>query len=115
MPLGVTLIFDAKPPSTFAGDWNRGGPRNHGAFQVNLWTFGSSPDPDVFRNYFVSKFIDWATDRHSAVNSNYAGIDDPVIDNAMQKGASSFDPEVRGRCYKVVQGQLNKQAYWLIL
>jgi len=114
-PLGVTLIFDAKPPSTFGGDWNHGGPRNHGAFQVNLWTFGSSPDPDVFRNYFVSKFIDRATNKHSAVNSNYAGIDDPVIDNAMQKGASSFDQKVRARWYKVVQEQLNKEAYWVIL
>ncbi len=114
-PFLKKMIFDAKPPSTFAGDWNHGGPRNHGAFQVNLWTFGGSPDPDVFRNYFVSKFIDRATNKHSAVDLNDAGIDDPVIDNAMQKGANSFDPKVRARWHKVVQERLNKQAYWVIL
>ena len=113
--LGVTLNFDAKPPSTFAGDWNHQGPRNLGALQVNLWTFGSSPDPDAFRNYFVSKFIDRATDKHSAVNSNYAGIDDPVIDNAMRRGASSFDQKVRARWYRMMQERLNKQAYRVIL
>jgi ABC-type transport system substrate-binding protein len=113
--LGVTMTLVADPPSQFAGDWDHNGPRNHGSFQVNMWTIGNAPDPDNLKVLFVSKFVDRAQATHSANNQNYAGIQDTVIDQGFKKGATTFVPSERAKWYKVVQQRLNKQAYWVVL
>jgi ABC-type transport system substrate-binding protein len=113
--LGVTMTLIADPPPLFAGDWDHNGPRNHGAFQVNMWTFGSAVDPDGLKTLLQSKFIDRAQSTHSAVNTNFSGIQDKIIDQGMKKGAATFDPKLRAKYYKQVQERLNQQAYWVML
>lgn len=113
--IGVHATLSTMPASAFTADWNGNGPRNRGNFQVSLWAFGNAPDPDNLHFYFVSKFIDRAQSTHSAINANYSGIDNKLIDQGMAKGAASFDPKVRARWYKQVQEQLNIGAYWVVL
>jgi peptide/nickel transport system substrate-binding protein len=113
--IGVHATLDAVPASEFGADWDHGGPRNRGAFQVSLWAFGNAPDPDNLHFYFESSFIDRTKQTHSAINTNYAGIQDPIIDRGMQKGAGTFDPAQRARWYRQVQEELNKKAYWTVL
>jgi peptide/nickel transport system substrate-binding protein len=113
--LGVQTTLNTVPASAFAADWDHNGPRNHGNFQVELWAFGNAPDPDNLKVLFESKFIDRTQTTHSAINDNYSGIDNPLIDEGMAKGATSFNPKVRAKWYKIVQEQLNKGAYWVML
>jgi ABC-type transport system substrate-binding protein len=113
--LGVSMTEHTTPPSSFAADWQSGGPRNHGQFQVELWAIGNAPDPDNLKFYFESQFIDRAQTTHSAINANYSGIDNPKIDKAMSAAATSFDNKVRTKNYKTVQELLNQNAYWIDL
>jgi peptide/nickel transport system substrate-binding protein len=113
--LGVTPSERTMPASAFVADWQGNGPRNHGAFQVELWAIGNAPDPDALKYYFESQFIDRNQSTHSAINANYSGIDNPAIDTAMQAGANSFDKKVRTKEYAIVQQQLNQNAYWVML
>jgi ABC-type transport system substrate-binding protein len=113
--IGVQATLLTSPASQFASDWDHNGPRNHGAFQVSLWAFGNAPDPDNLHTYFESAFIDRNQSKHSAINVNYSGIQDPIIDHALQKGATSFDPKVRAKWYTIFQEELNKGAYWTVL
>lgn len=110
--IGVTAHLFALPASQFAADWATGGPRNHGDFQVSLWAFGNAPDPDSLKTLLQSQFIDRLQKTHSAVNANYSGIDDKIIDQGMEKAATTFNRKTRAKYYKQVQEELNKQAYW---
>jgi ABC-type transport system substrate-binding protein len=113
--LGVRATLSTVPGSLILADWGRNGPLIHGNFMVSLWAFGQSPDPDGLKTYFESQFIDRRQSQHADIDSNFAGIQNKQIDQGMKKGATSFDPKVRARWYRLVQEQLNKGAYWVPL
>ncbi len=113
--IGVQANLVTVPASLILADWNANGPLIHGNFMVSLWAFGQSPDPDGLHNYFESRFIDRLNQQHADVDSNFAGIRNHLIDEGMQKGATSFSLKVRGKWYTIVQQQLSKGAYWVPL
>lgn len=113
--LGVHATLTTVPPSLILADWGQNGPLIHGNFMVSLWAFGQSPDPDGLHNYFESRFIDRTKTNHSAVNANFAGIRNHLIDEGMTKGAASFNPKVRAKWYRIVQEQMSQGAYWVPL
>jgi ABC-type transport system substrate-binding protein len=113
--LGVHATVTTVPGSLILADWDRNGPLIRGNYMVSLWAFGQSPDPDGLHNYFQSQFIDRLQSKHSAINANYAGIRNKLIDQGMRKGATTFDRKQRARWYRIVQEQLNQGAYWVPL
>ncbi|HEY8686971.1 MAG TPA: ABC transporter substrate-binding protein, partial [Chloroflexota bacterium] len=114
--LGVNVTINFSPASKFFSDWATGSELNHGAFQVALFGFSGSPDPDQIKYNVVSQYIDREKQDHSSpLNDNYAGIHDRAIDKAMVAGGAAVSPKVRARQYAIVQQRLNQQAYWIPL
>lgn len=114
--LGVNVNINFSPPSKFFSDWATGSELNHGEFQVALFAFTGSPDPDQIKYNVKSEYIDREKQDHSSpLNDNYSGIRDRAIDQAMTKGAVSTSPKVRAQQYAIVQRRLNQQAYWIPL
>jgi peptide/nickel transport system substrate-binding protein len=114
--LGVNVTINFTPASKFFSDWATGSELNHGAFQVALFGFSGSPDPDQIKYNVVSQYIDREKQDHSSpLNDNYAGIHDRAIDKAMVAGGAAVSPKVRARQFAIVQERLNQQAYWIPL
>jgi ABC-type transport system substrate-binding protein len=63
-----------------------------GQYQANAWRQFSSPDPDGDSQWW-----------HSSSSLNFANIDDPEIDAALETGRESDDPEVRAEAYATLQ------------
>lgn len=97
------------------GDWDHHGILAHGAFQVAMHGFSTSPEPDGNKTVFESQFIDRRKTVHSAVNQNYSGIDDPLLDRAFAAAGKSLNPAVRRRNYYAIQRELNQHADWIML
>jgi peptide/nickel transport system substrate-binding protein len=114
--LGVDVNINFSPTNRFFSDWATGSELNHGAFQVALFGFTGSPDPDQIKYNLQSQYIDREKQVHtSPLNVNYAGIHDAAIDKAMNTGAASIVPAVRKAAYAIVQQRVNQQAYWVPL
>jgi peptide/nickel transport system substrate-binding protein len=114
--LGVNVSVNFSPASKFFSDWATGSELNHGAFQVALFGFTGSPDPDQIKYNIVSKYIDREKQDHSSpLDDNYSAIHDSAIDKAMAAGGAAISPKVRAQQYKVVQQRINQQAYWIPL
>jgi peptide/nickel transport system substrate-binding protein len=113
--IGVRGALDTIPASHFFGQWGTNGPLARGDFQVAMFAFLGGSDPDGLKTNMVSTYIDRQARNHSSVNGNYAGIQDPAIDEAFRTGAGSFDPKVRQAAYSRMQEVMNQKAYWVPL
>jgi peptide/nickel transport system substrate-binding protein len=114
--LGVNVTIYYSPPDKFFSDWATGSELNHGAFQVAVFGFTGSPDPDQIKYDLVSTYIDREKQDHSSpLNINFAGIRDHGIDVAFKQGAIATSSKARATAYDYVQQRLNQQAYWVPL
>jgi len=114
--LGVNVSINFSPANKFFSDWATGSELNHGEFQIALFGFSGSPDPDQIKYDVVSQYIDREKQDHSSpLNINFAGIRDRAIDKAMAAGGAAINPKVRAQQYAVVQRRMNQQAYWVPL
>lgn len=113
--LGVKVVPNLVPATTFFSGWAQGGPLNHGKFQVALFTFSGSPDPDTFKYELQSKYIDRTAKVHASINENYAGIRDPVLDAAFNRASATLNRATREREYNTIQARLNQRSYWISL
>lgn len=111
--LGVTMTFDTT--TALLGTWEKDGRLAHGNYQISLWTEASGADPDAFKAYFDSKYIDRIKTTHSAINANFSGIENKLIDQGLQRGASTFNQKQRAKWYRQVQVAMVKGAYWVPL
>lgn len=114
--LGVNVNVNFSPGNKFFSDWATGSELNHGEFQVALFGFTGSPDPDQIKYNVQSQYIDREKQDHSSpLSVNYAGIRDRAIDRAMNAGGAAINPRVRAQQYAIVQRRMNQQAYWIPL
>lgn len=113
--IGVDLSPHFVPLSVFLAGWDRGGIMVHGAFQVGMFAWGASPDPDYLKFMTQSRYIDREQTTHANLNRNYAGIHDQLIDRDFDRGAHSFNRVIRYRNYAAIQLELDKLAYWICL
>jgi peptide/nickel transport system substrate-binding protein len=111
--LGIKTVITSQPDDTLFGTWADNGTLAHGRFQVALFSWVGSPDPDSWVNEMASRYVDRRQSTHSDLNQNYAGFTDSVIDGGFRRGASTYDPAQRAAAYHAVQQQLNRQAYWI--
>jgi ABC-type transport system substrate-binding protein len=113
--IGVELNPHFVPLSAFLAGWNSGGLMAHGAFQVGMFAWGASPDPDYLKFMTQSRYIDREQSVHVSLNRNYAGIHDALIDRDFNRAARSFNRTIRYRNYAAIQSEMNKRAYWICL
>ncbi len=114
--LGVKTNVQQAPASKLFGEYDKGGILSHGAFQVALFAFVGSPDPDQLKGNLMSTRIDrFAATKSIGVNGNDAGIKDPTIDAALHKEAGTFDKKVRQAAFTTIQVRINQNAYWIPL
>jgi peptide/nickel transport system substrate-binding protein len=113
--IGVTATLDTVPGNTMFTDWNHNGPLQHGRFQVALWGYLGAPDPDILRYMIDSRFIDRLKSTHAAANNNVAGIQNKVIDRALNDQARAFNTRTRAAAWKSIQEQMVQNAYWVPL
>ncbi len=113
--LGVKLNPQYIPSSRLFGAWTDDGTMDHGDFQVAMSAITNAPDPDALKFFMESRFIDRVKRVHATINSNSAGIRDPVIDRAFERAANDSNREVRKRNYYTVQERMTQQAYWVLL
>jgi peptide/nickel transport system substrate-binding protein len=113
--LGVTFVPTYIPASKLFADWNAGAPPHLGTFQIAMWTDVSNPDPNAYVISLDSKFIDREKTVHSATNGNFAAVHNKLIDQAFKNGAQTLSKSVRAKWYKILQEQVNMNAYWICL
>jgi peptide/nickel transport system substrate-binding protein len=113
--IGVQVTPNYVPASKLFAGYTQAGPLNQGQFQVAMFAFTGSPEPDSFKYELASKYIDRDQSTHSAINENYSGIKDPSIDQAFSAASGTFDNSVRTKNYDYVQERLTKQSYWITL
>ncbi len=115
--LGVKAnVMQVPAASKLFAEYDKGGILSHGAFQVALFAFTGSPDPDNLKGDVLSTRIDrFAATKSIGVNGNNAGIKDPTIDAAIHKEAGSFDKKVRQAAFNTIQVRINQNAYWIPL
>ena len=114
--LGIKANVQQAPSSKLFGEYAGGGILSHGAFQVALFAFVGSPDPDQLRGNLLSTRIDrFAATKSIQVNGNDAGIKDPTIDAAFKKESGTFTKSVRQAAFNTIQVRINQNAYWIPL
>jgi peptide/nickel transport system substrate-binding protein len=113
--IGVTTHLKTVLASLFLADWDRNGPLYHGNFQIDLWSIATGPDPDAFHTIWGSQFIDRLKSQHSAIDLNFSGIENKLIDQGLEKGAATLNPKERKKWYTQVQVAMAKGAYWVPL
>lgn len=111
--LGVKLRTTPQSAAVLLGSWDEDGTLDRGNFQVALFSWVGSPDPDSWRNELAGGYIDRQHALHSDINENYSGFRDGVIDAALRAGSGTYNNARRAAAYKKVQMEMNQQAYWV--
>ncbi|HEX6509218.1 MAG TPA: ABC transporter substrate-binding protein [Chloroflexota bacterium] len=113
--IGVNVTPYFIPATTYFADYAHDGTLVRGNFQVGMWGYNGSPDPDQWKYNMVSSYIDRRASVHAAINENDAGIRDTAIDKAFTAAARSLSHAVRAKNYATVQNEINKKSYWIPL
>jgi ABC-type transport system substrate-binding protein len=113
--IGVKVNPNYVPSTKLFGDWNSGGILQHGAFQVAMHGYSTSPEPDGNRSTLTTPFIDRRATNHSLSNANASGISDKLIDREMGVAEHSISSSVRRNAYYAVQVEMDKLAHWIML
>jgi ABC-type transport system substrate-binding protein len=113
--LHVQVVPNFVPASKLFAGWDQGGTLDHGQYQVAMFAFLGQPDPDQLKYNLQSRFVDRTAKTHAAINENYAGIRDSVLNRAFNQAAGTVSSSARARQYAAAQARLNQQAYWVPL
>lgn len=111
--IGVRFHPRYMPASALFTDYASGSPLYTGKYQVFISALGLPPDPAAYSAQFETQFIDRIKKIHSAIDVNFAGIHDPVIDEAFTHASHTLDAAARQQWYNRWQEETNKKAYWV--
>jgi ABC-type transport system substrate-binding protein len=101
--------------SSLLGGWSQGGVADRGKFQVAMFAYLGSPDPDQYKFNLESRYCDRRARTHSIVNGNYSCVRDGLIDRSFTAAARTLNAPARARIYAAVGREVNAQAYWVPL
>jgi peptide/nickel transport system substrate-binding protein len=87
--IGVDLELEFLPASNFFG---KQGPLQQGSFQVGMYTWLASPDPDVSMLYNTRSI---PTQDNGFVGQNYPRYSNPKVDDLLTRGASEPSTDKR--------------------
>jgi ABC-type transport system substrate-binding protein len=111
--LGCKVNQQPAPASKFFGQYNEGGTLATGKFQIGLFTWQVSPDPDGQKAFFEYKYCDRAQATHSPVNQNYSCINDPKYTSLFTKADSTVDNKVRTADYYQIEHLFATEVPWI--
>jgi peptide/nickel transport system substrate-binding protein len=111
--LGCKVNQQPEPASKFFGQYNEGGTLATGKFQIGLFTWQVSPDPDGQKAFFEYKYCDRAQATHSPVNQNYSCINDPKYTSLFTKADSTVDNKVRTADYYQIEHLFATEVPWI--
>lgn len=112
--LNVKITWTYGPVSKLFAEYAKGGTFDTGNFQVAMFAFLGSPDPDYLKFDLESKYIDrFAAVKNSTTNGNYSGIKDKIVDRGFEQGARSYSKAVRTKAYGAAFTELNKTVPWI--
>lgn len=106
--LGIQVQTHYYDIGTFFGVYTRGGILATGQYDLALFTYANSPEPDDEYEVFSSSQIPSAQQPDLG---NYARIDDPVIDQALSQGRDTVTFSQRVTAYHRFLERLAQQAY----
>jgi peptide/nickel transport system substrate-binding protein len=106
--VGIAVQISYYPLSTFFGVYTRGGILATGAYDMALFTYANSPEPDDEYAVFHSSQI---PDSVHPDLGNYGRVNDPIIDQALQQGRDAVSFPDRVAAYHHFLHRLAEQAY----
>ncbi len=106
--LGIQVSVTTYPLSTFFDVYTKGGILATGAYDMSLFTYANSPEPDDEYSVFHSSQIPNAD---SPMFSNYARVNDAVIDAALIQGRNTVVFADRVTAYHRFLERLAQQVY----
>lgn len=113
--LGITVAPNYVTGDALLGSWSQGGILAHGAFQVAMFAYVGSPDPEQYRYNLQSSYCDRIARVHSTLNGNGSCVRDTGIDRAFNAAAQTFNAGAKAADYAAVQRAVNQSAYWIPL
>ena len=113
--LGVKVKPNYVSASKLLAGWDQGGIAVHGDFQVAMFAYLGSPDPDQYKFNLQSRYCDRTARIHSTINGNNSCVHDPLIDGSLSAAARSFSVAARAADYAAIARQINIRAYWIPL
>jgi ABC-type transport system substrate-binding protein len=82
----------------YLGTWASGGVVARGQYEVGLWDWTLTPDPQSAASYLASDRI--PPGAGPAPGFNYGRFQDPEIDSALSAGAATLDGPARAAAYR---------------
>ncbi len=106
--LGIQVQLTTYTLSTFFDVYTKGGILATGAYDIALFTYANSPEPDDEYAVFHSSQI---PDADHPTLSNYARIHDPVLDDTLTQGRNTIAFSNRVTAYHRFLERLAQQVY----
>jgi len=106
--VGIAVQISYYPLNTFFGVYTRGGILATGAYDMALFTYANSPEPDDEYAVFHSSQI---PDSIHPDLGNYGRVNDPIIDQSLQQGRDAISFPDRAAAYHRFLRRLAEQAY----
>jgi len=113
--LGVTVSPNYVSTDELLGSWSQNGSLARGNFQVAMFAYTGSPDPQDYKYNLQSRYCDRKAKVHSTLNGNAGCMHDPSIDTSFAAAARTFQAGTRSLDYATVERTLNQHAYWVPL
>lgn len=113
--LGVKVAPNYVSGDSLLGSWSQNGIIAHGKFQVAMFSYVGSPDPEQYRYNLEARYCDRTARVHSVLNGNGSCVHDPVINRSFDAAARTLSPAARASDYAAVERAVNQNAYWVPL
>jgi peptide/nickel transport system substrate-binding protein len=110
--IGIQVELAFYDPGTLFGLYSRGGILATGAYDLAMFGYANSPEPDDEYEVFASSQI---PNLANPALGNYGRVSDPIIDQALTQGRNTVPFAQRVQAYHRFLERLASQAYMLPL
>jgi hypothetical protein len=97
------------------GSWSQNGSIARGNFQVAMFSYVGSPEPQDYKYNLQSRYCDRTAKVHSTLNGNGSCVRNTSIDRSFAAAARTFNAGARASDYATVERAVNQRAYWVPL
>lgn len=113
--LGVTIAPNYVSGDELLGSWSQHGSVARGNFQVAMFAYAGSPDPQDYKYNLQSRYCDRKARVHSTLNGNGSCVQNSRIDRGFAAAARTLNAGARASDYAEVERTVNQRAYWVPL
>jgi peptide/nickel transport system substrate-binding protein len=106
--VGIQVQIKLYDPAVFFGVYTRGGILATGSYDLSLFAYANSSEPDNEYGVFASTQIPSATNPDLG---NYGRVSDPIIDQALTQGRDSVAFATRIQAYQRFLARLAQEVY----